>query len=109
MVPPSPNTVSHKTQAKYKPSQLGILKFQTLLLVVLLFICTCTYLHGVFPAFLDRNKSGYDRKSQGQNWRQVLTLGDRPLGTFWRAARIGERLSPYVSLCCAAMAVRITG
>jgi hypothetical protein len=39
--------------------QLGILKFQTLLLVVLLFICTCTYLHGVFPAFLDRNKNGY--------------------------------------------------
>lgn len=29
----------------------------------------------------------------------------RPLGTFWRAARIGERLSPYVSLCCVAMAV----
>ncbi|KAI5360009.1 Putative protein kish [Septoria linicola] len=67
---------------------LGILKFQTFLLVVLLFICTCTYVHGVFPAWLDRNKSG-------------------PLGTFWRAARIGERLSPYVSLCCAAMAVSI--
>jgi hypothetical protein len=38
---------------------LGILKFQTFLLVVLLFICSCTYLHGVFPAWLDRNKSGY--------------------------------------------------
>lgn len=25
----------------------GILKFQTFLLVVLLFICSCTYLHGV--------------------------------------------------------------
>ncbi|KAI6897160.1 hypothetical protein KC318_g10276 [Hortaea werneckii] len=37
----------------------GILKFQTFLLVVLLFICSCTYLHGVFPAWLDRNKSGY--------------------------------------------------
>lgn len=35
---------------------------------------------------------------------QMLTDGS-PLGTFWRAARIGERLSPYVSLCCAAMAV----
>jgi hypothetical protein len=43
----------------YFRKQLGILKFQTLLLVVLLFICTCTYLHGVFPAFLDRNKNGY--------------------------------------------------
>lgn len=36
----------------------GILKFQTFLLVVLLFICSCTYLHGVFPAWLDRNKTG---------------------------------------------------
>ncbi|RMY36368.1 hypothetical protein D0866_03980 [Hortaea werneckii] len=40
----------------------GILKFQTFLLVVLLFICSCTYLHGVFPAWLDRNKSGPDRR-----------------------------------------------
>jgi hypothetical protein len=38
---------------------LGILKFQTFLLVVLLFICSCTYLHGVAPSWLDRNKSGY--------------------------------------------------
>ena len=27
-------------------------------------------------------------------------------GIFWKCARIGERLSPYVSLCCVAMAVR---
>lgn len=39
-------------------TMFGILKFQTFLLVVLLFICSCTYLHGVFPAWLDRNKSG---------------------------------------------------
>ncbi|KAH9839633.1 Protein kish-A [Teratosphaeria destructans] len=67
---------------------LGILKFQTFLLVVLLFICTCTYIHSAAPAMLDRYKSG-------------------PMGTFWRAARIGERLSPYVSLCCIAMAVSL--
>nr|POE75773.1 protein kish-a [Quercus suber] len=70
------------------PAMFGILKFQTFLMVVLLFICSCTYIHGVFPAWLDRNKSG-------------------PLGTFWRAARIGERLSPYVSVCCMAMAVSL--
>ncbi|CZT24607.1 probable Protein kish-A [Ramularia collo-cygni] len=67
---------------------LGILKFQTFLLVVLLFICSCTYLHGVFPRWLDANKTG-------------------PLSTFWRAARVGERLSPYVSLCCVAMAMSL--
>jgi hypothetical protein len=29
----------------------------------------------------------------------------RFLGFFWKTARVGERLSPYVSLCCIAMAV----
>jgi len=28
------------------------------------------------------------------------------LGIFWKFARIGERLSPYVSICCIVMAVR---
>ena len=27
------------------------------------------------------------------------------MGIFWKSARIGERLSPYVSLACLAMAV----
>jgi hypothetical protein len=30
---------------------------------------------------------------------------DGVLGVFWKCARIGERLSPYVSLCCILMAV----
>ncbi|KAK3686329.1 hypothetical protein LTR37_019919 [Vermiconidia calcicola] len=68
----------------------GILKFQTFLLVVLLFICSCTYLHGVFPAWLDRNKTG-------------------PLGTFWRAARVGERLSPRPDIPMADGFVHPTG
>lgn len=29
----------------------------------------------------------------------------RVLGIFWKCARVGERLSPYVSLCCIIMAV----
>ncbi|KAJ3132565.1 hypothetical protein HDU90_006777 [Geranomyces variabilis] len=66
----------------------AIFHFQSLLLVLLLLICTCTYIRAQFPSVLDRNKSGF-------------------LGVFWKAARIGERLSPYVSLCCVLMAVRI--
>lgn len=100
---------SRHSQTNHIMIQLGILKFQTLLLVVLLFICTCTYLHGVFPAFLDRNKNGYVEKAVMRRiLRRRETESDiprRPLGTFWRAARVGERLSPYVSLCCVAMAV----
>ena len=31
----------------------------------------------------------------------------RVFGIFWKCARIGERLSPYVSLCCIVMAVSL--
>ena len=29
------------------------------------------------------------------------------LGIFWKFARVGERLSPYISICCVVMAVSI--
>ena len=32
---------------------------------------------------------------------------DSVFGIFWKCARIGERLSPYVSICCVVMAVSI--
>lgn len=64
----------------------AIFNFQSLLLVILLFICTSTYIHAIFPSIMDRNKDGI-------------------MGIFWKSARIGERLSPYVSLACIAMAV----
>ncbi|KAK4188809.1 hypothetical protein QBC35DRAFT_182210 [Podospora australis] len=66
----------------------ALFNLQSLLLVILLLICTCTYVHDLFPAILDRNKKGV-------------------MGIFWKCARIGERLSPYVSLCCIAMAVTV--
>ncbi|EDN94896.1 conserved hypothetical protein [Sclerotinia sclerotiorum 1980 UF-70] len=28
-------------------------------------------------------------------------------GLFWKCARIGERLSPYISVCCVVMAVSL--
>ncbi|KAF4565625.1 hypothetical protein EYR40_002308 [Pleurotus pulmonarius] len=66
----------------------ALFNFQSLLLVILLVICTCTYVRGVAPRLIDRNKQGF-------------------LGLFFMAARIGERLSPYVALACIAMAVTI--
>ncbi|KAK0740515.1 putative S-adenosylmethionine-dependent methyltransferase [Schizothecium vesticola] len=65
----------------------ALFNFQSLLLIILLLICTSTYLHSIFPAIMDRNKEGFK-------------------GIFWKCARIGERLSPYISLCCLFMAVR---
>ena len=41
------------------PLQSAIFSFQSLLVVILLLICTCTYIHSLFPRILDANKTGY--------------------------------------------------
>ncbi|PWN89799.1 DUF1242-domain-containing protein [Acaromyces ingoldii] len=64
----------------------ALFNFSSLLLVILLSICTCTYLRASAPGLIDRNRQGF-------------------LGLFYKGARIGERLSPYVSLACIVMAV----
>ncbi|KAK1924946.1 DUF1242-domain-containing protein [Papiliotrema laurentii] len=64
----------------------ALFNFQSLILVFLLLVCTCTYVRSVAPGLVDRNREGF-------------------LGVFFKCARIGERLSPYVSLALIAMAV----
>lgn len=66
----------------------AIFNFQSLLLVILLLVCTASYLRALVPRFVDRKKDGI-------------------LGITWKAARVGERLSPYVAICCVLMAVSI--
>ncbi|GJP32978.1 hypothetical protein CLOM_g17558 [Closterium sp. NIES-68] len=61
----------------------ALFDFQAFLSVVLLVICTCTYVKIHFPNLLQQ-KTGFR-------------------GFFWKAARIGERLSPWVAVCCMAM------
>ncbi|KAH7887121.1 kish-A-like protein [Phlebopus sp. FC_14] len=48
----------------------ALFNFQSLLLVILLLICTCTYVRAVTPRLIDRNKEGI-------------------LGLFFMSARIG--------------------
>ncbi|KAM0793113.1 hypothetical protein ACM66B_000592 [Microbotryomycetes sp. NB124-2] len=66
----------------------AIFNLESLVLVIILLICTCTYVRGTAPGLVDRNKEGF-------------------LGVFWKFARIGERLSPYVALACVIMGFRI--
>ncbi|XP_031106261.1 protein kish, partial [Ipomoea triloba] len=69
-------------QLRIEGSPLGKLKY-----VVLLGICTCTYVKMHFPALLEQ-RTGFR-------------------GFFWKAARIGERLSPWVAVGCLTMGVSI--
>ncbi|CAK8684821.1 unnamed protein product [Clavelina lepadiformis] len=66
----------------------AIFNFQSMLAVLLLMICTCAYVRALAPSLLDKNKTGF-------------------LGIFWKFARIGERLSPYVAVCCIAMGISV--
>eukprot|EP00741_Cyanophora_paradoxa_P004296 tig00000792_g4170.t1 len=58
----------------------AIFDLSSLCTVILLVICTCTYIHSnpTVGRILDNNKTGFP-------------------GLFWKAARIGERLSPFVT------------
>lgn len=65
----------------------ALFDFSSLLVVVLLFICTCTYVRHFMPSWIDRWKTGF-------------------AGIPWKAARIGERKSGYVAVFCIFLAVQ---
>ena len=48
-------------QLNHHPSQLqsALFHFQSLLLVILLLICTCAYIKSQFPSLIDKNKTGW--------------------------------------------------
>ncbi|XP_024986684.1 protein kish-like [Cynara cardunculus var. scolymus] len=80
-----PQTLYFRSQGSTNMSAL--FNFHSFLTVVLLVICTCTFLKMQFPAILEQ-KTGFR-------------------GFFWKAARIGERLSPWVAAGCFTMGVSI--
>lgn len=66
----------------------ALLNFKSFLIVVLLFICTSTYVRNQRPSMFREKKAGL-------------------LGMVYKGSVIGTRLSPYVSLACFAMAVAV--
>ncbi|KAH7470753.1 hypothetical protein PRIC1_003422 [Phytophthora ramorum] len=69
----------------------ALFSLQGLLTVILLFICTCTYIKMKFPTLFDRGQ--LPGKHEG--------LG----GLCWKASRIGERKSQYVAGALVVMAM----
>ena len=62
-----------------------VTQFKSVLVVVLLFICTATFLRQQRPSMFREKKQGL-------------------LGLVYKGSVIGTRLSPYVCLCCIIMA-----
>uniref|UniRef100_A0A7N4PF08 Protein kish n=1 Tax=Sarcophilus harrisii TaxID=9305 RepID=A0A7N4PF08_SARHA len=87
----------------------AIFNFQSLLTVILLLICTCAYIRSLAPSVLDKNKTGLlvvlGKRGRKKNLEHKVL--QKLLGIFWKCARIGERKSPYVAVCCIVMAFSI--
>lgn len=77
----------------------ALFDFPSLLVVILLFVCSMTYLRTLYPSIF----SSPDPNNAGQS--VVLKSGIK--GFCWKASRIGERLSPYVGASCVLMAIHI--
>ncbi|KAH7513703.1 hypothetical protein FEM48_Zijuj11G0009200 [Ziziphus jujuba var. spinosa] len=104
----------------------ALFNFNSFLTVVLLVICTCTFLKMQFPTFLEQ-KTGlvlgvfcFGTESRIMDYEDrygcfsvdiggstYLSWHHRFRGFFWKAARIGERLSPWVAAGCFTMGVSI--
>jgi hypothetical protein len=65
----------------------ALFDFRGFLVVLILTICTSTYIKAKFPSILS------------------VRTGFR--GIWWKCARVGERLSPVISLACLGMAVSL--
>ena len=68
---------------------------------LLFFICACTYVKLKAPSLLEGKQQERNNANGGAPRRKGLVKS-----VFWKAGRIGERLSPYVSIGCLIMAWR---
>ena len=80
----------------------ALFDFSSLLVVILLLICTSVYLRA---QWLKRDEATGHLSSL---FEAGGTHKGGLLGMGWKAARIGERLSPYIAVSCVVMAVSYT-
>ena len=71
----------------------ALFDFSSLLVVVLLIICSTTFMRSLYPTiFTDKVNPA---KHEGL------------IGICWKASRVGERISEYVAVCCFIMAIHL--
>mmetsp|Transcript_17800 Transcript_17800/g.23205 ORF Transcript_17800/g.23205 Transcript_17800/m.23205 type:complete len:88 (-) Transcript_17800:281-544(-) len=81
----------------------AIFDFSSLITVILLFICTCTYMRGMRATIFD----DIAREDEDLDPRAVLRRRSGLRSICWKAARIGERISPYISIALVCMAAHL--
>ena len=104
---------SHRVRAHRHarpPRQSALLNFKSFLVVMLLFICTATFVRQNRPSMFREKKPGYAapaRCAAPAPPDAPHTPARRLMGLVYKGSVIGTRLSPYVSLGCFAMAVAV--
>lgn len=87
----------------------ALFDFSSLLIVILLFICTTTFTRSMYPTIFNTaapaNPADNNAFSNGNQSTKVHHDGLR--GLCWKASRIGERVSEYVAVACVVMAFHI--
>ncbi|OEU17278.1 hypothetical protein FRACYDRAFT_184075 [Fragilariopsis cylindrus CCMP1102] len=66
----------------------AIFDFSSVLMILLLMICTSCYLRELRPGIFDGNRTGFG-------------------GFCWKMSRVGERMSPFVGAGCLFMAAYV--
>lgn len=77
----------------------AIFSLYSLTKILLLLICSCTYVHLQWPSILEKyNPITNKGNPNSRNSNNILSL-------FWKLARIGERASFYVSVSLFAIGI----
>ena len=81
----------------------ALFDFPSLLVVLLLFICSTAFLRSLYPSIFNSADS-----SSGPGVAVSVAAQHKGLyGLCWKAARVGERLSPVIAVSCIIMAFHV--
>ena len=80
----------------------ALFDFPSLIIVILLFICSTSFLRALYPSIFT-TKSAEDNATSTSTATQHRGL----YGICWKASRIGERLSPAIAVTCIIMAFHV--
>lgn len=86
----------------------ALFDFPSLLVVILLFICTTTFLRSLYPnIFTSSAASAAQADTNSITPIAKVKQHSGLLGIAWKASRVGERVSQYVALALVIMAMQI--
>lgn len=87
----------------------ALFDFPSLLVVILLFICSSTFAKSLYPNIFGTSAPS-NNVPMGTEMGSNNNAANQRIGMYgiaWKASRIGERLSPYIAVACLVMAVHV--